>query len=61
MHSVLKLKVYFSIYIYLTKESIGRYYATFKVKKFESLLYKINNTCLQKATTYIGLQSKYSQ
>ena len=34
-----------------------RYYATFKVKKFESLFYKIN-TCLQKATTCIGLQAE---
>ena len=34
-----------------------RYYATFKVRKFESLFYKIN-TCLQKTTTYIGLQAE---
>ena len=32
-----------------------RYYATFKVRKFESLFYKIN-TFLQKTTTCIGLQ-----
>ena len=31
-----------------------RFYATFKVRKFESLFYKIN-TCLQKATTCIWL------
>ena len=31
-----------------------RYYATFNVRKFESLLYKIN-TSLQKTTTCIGL------
>ena len=34
-----------------------RCYATFKVKKFESLFYKIN-TCFQKATTCIGLQAE---
>ena len=33
------------------------YYATFKVRKFESLFYKIN-TCLQKTTTCIGLQAE---
>ena len=33
------------------------YYATFKVKKFESLFYKIN-TWLQKTTTCIGLQAE---
>ena len=33
-----------------------RYYATFKVRKFESLFDKIN-TCLQKTTTCIGLQA----
>ena len=33
--------------------AILRYYATFKVRKFESFLYKIN-TCLQKTTTCIG-------
>ena len=32
-----------------------RYYATFKVRKLESLFYK-PNTCLQKTTTCIGLQ-----
>ena len=31
-----------------------RYYSTFKVRKFESLFYKIN-TCLQKNTTCFGL------
>ena len=36
---------------------ILRYYATFKVRKFESLFYKIN-TCLQKTTTY-NILSKY--
>ena len=34
-----------------------RYYATFKVRKFESLFYKIN-TSLQKATTCIRLQAE---
>ena len=34
-----------------------RYYATFKVRKFESLFYKIN-TCLQKTTTCIGLRAE---
>ena len=33
-----------------------RYYATFKVRKFESF-YKIN-TCLQKATTCNGLRAE---
>ena len=32
------------------------YYATFKVRKLELLFYKIN-TCLQKPTTFIGLQT----
>ena len=32
------------------------YYATFKVRKSESLFYKIN-TCLQKTTTCIGLRA----
>ena len=36
------------------KKALLRYYATFKVRKFESLFYKIN-TCLQKTTTCIGL------
>ena len=36
------------------KNSCLRYYATFKVRKFEYLFYKIN-TCLKKTTTYIGL------
>ena len=34
-----------------------KYYATFKVSKFESLFYKIN-TCLQKTTTCIGLRAE---
>ena len=34
-----------------------RYYATFKVRKFESLFYKIN-AYVQKTTTYIGLQAE---
>ena len=34
-----------------------RYYATFKVRKFGSLLHKIN-PCLQKTTTCIGLQAE---
>ena len=34
-----------------------RYYATFKVRKFELQFYKIN-TCLQKTTTCIGLQAE---
>ena len=34
-----------------------RFYITFKVRKFESLFYKIN-TCLQKATTCIGLRAE---
>ena len=33
------------------------YHATFKVRKFESLLYRIN-TCLQKATTCIGMRAE---
>ena len=33
-----------------------RYHATFKVRKFESLFYKIT-TCLQKTTTCIRLQT----
>ena len=34
-----------------------RYYATIKMRKFESLFYKINKF-LQKTTTYIGLQAE---
>ena len=34
-----------------------RYYATFKVRKFESLFYKII-ACLQKATTCNGLRAE---
>ena len=33
------------------------YYATFKVRKFKLLLYKIN-ACLQKTTTCIGLEAE---
>ena len=36
---------------------LRRYYATFKVRKFEWLFYKIN-TCLQKTTTCIGLRAE---
>ena len=32
-------------------------YATFEVRKFESLFYKIN-ICLQETTTCIGLQAE---
>ena len=34
-----------------------RYYVTFKLKKFESLFYKIN-TFFKKTTTCIGLQAE---
>ena len=34
-----------------------RFYATFKVRKFESSFCKLN-TFLQKTTTYIGLQAE---
>ena len=34
-----------------------RYYAIFKARKFQSLFYK-TDTCLQKTTTCIGLQTK---
>ena len=34
-----------------------RYYATFKVRKFESLFYRIN-TCLQKITTCIEMRAE---
>ena len=34
-----------------------KYYATFEVRKFESLFHKIN-TFLQKITTCIGLQTE---
>ena len=38
-----------------------KYYATFKVRKVESLLYRINK-CLQKLTVALDCrQSKYSQ
>ena len=36
---------------------ILRFYATFKVRKVESLFYK-TNTCLQKTTTCIGLRAE---
>ena len=41
----------------VNKVNTLRYYATFKVRKFETLFYKIN-TCLQKTTTCIGLQAE---
>ena len=34
-----------------------RYYATFKVRKFESLFCKVD-ACLHKTTTYIGLRAE---
>ena len=40
--------------LYGTRKGL-RYYITFKVRIFESLFYKVN-TCLQKTTTWIGLQ-----
>ena len=40
------------------KHKRSRYYATFKVRKYESLFYKIN-TCLQKTTTCIGLRTEH--
>ena len=45
------------LYNLLWKALTLRYYATFKVKKFGSLLYKIN-TCLQKTTSCIGLRAE---
>ena len=39
------------------KKALLRYYATFKVRKFESLFYKIN-TSLQKTTTCFGLRAE---
>ena len=36
---------------------ILRYYATFKVRKFESLFYKVN-ACLKKTSTWIRLQAE---
>ena len=44
------------IYTFLNEIKL-RYYANFKVKKFELLFYKIN-TCLQKSTTCIGLETE---
>ena len=58
-----RVRVYLEIKL---NESIGklkelwkalRDNATFKVRKFESLFYKIN-ACLQKTTTCIGLQEE---
>ena len=45
--------------VFLQKYAVRllRYYATFKVRKFESLFYKIN-TCLQKSTACIGLKAE---
>ena len=48
---------FFSYGFYESVPSTLRYYATFKLRKFESLLYKID-TCLQRATTCIGLQAE---
>ena len=39
--------------------SFLRYYATFKVRKFESLFYKINS-CFRKTTACIGLRAEQS-
>ena len=44
------LKIYFRL-------RLLRYYATFKVRKFESLFFKLN-TCLQKPATCIGLRAE---
>ena len=49
-------------YLKLMKNSLIRkiewgYYATFKVKKIQPLLYKID-TCLQKTNTCTGLQAE---
>ena len=41
----------------MTSQTGLTYYATFKVRKFESLFYKIN-ACLQKTTTCIRLWTK---
>ena len=41
----------------LNFQFVLRYYATFKVRKFDSLFYKIN-TLLQKTNTCIGLRAK---
>ena len=61
-----------SIYIYInvktdlflkiniTTEQLLKYYATFKMRKFESLFYKIN-TCLHNTLAMDCRQSKYSQ
>ena len=46
----------FIIFIKIVVSFPLRYYATFKVRKFESLFYKIN-TFLQKITTCTGLQA----
>ena len=44
------LKIYFRL-------RLLRYYATFKVRKFESLFFELN-TCLQKPATCIGLRAE---
>ena len=44
----------FSLYVW---SNVLRYYATFKVRKFESSFYKIN-PLLQKTNTCIGLRAK---
>ena len=50
------------IFVSIEKIFVLRYYATFKVRKFEWLFYKIN-TCMQKTTTCIAgradILSKY--
>ena len=42
----------------LTLQASLRYYATFKMRKFESLFYKTNTTNTKKTTTCIGLQAE---
>ena len=69
---LLEVKVNKSVYIAKSKQQYDktlknfllhlpnhdlRYYATFKVRTFESLFYK-TYTCLQKSTSCIGLQAK---
>ena len=55
VNSPIKINLSFNEFYFL------RYYAAFKVTKFESLFYKINR-CLQKTTTWIGLQEgQYSE
>ena len=48
-----KIKRYLLLDV-INTTSVLRYYATFKMRKFESF-YKIN-TCLQKTTIYIGFR-----